>query len=493
MVKNNAASNHRTNHYLYVCLILYVWFGSISGGWFADWAYLLANGAVYAAFAVWVIRSQEGISWLPLHAFIFIIVLLYWISVLYAVDRETAILEAAKYSAAIPLSLIYAGWSSQLRQRFWKHWAWAGTIITGWGWLFGLVRDGRLESVFGYANVYAIFVLGGIWCGWQALQITGNRWYYAAIIIQAAGLVHSGSRAVMVLSVLSLMAVVVHKWHNKKFVVGSALLAIGTAIILGGLSLAGIMPRWSEWNGPELALRLQYWQDGATLLQSHWLAGLGGGGWAIVGSPSWYFVKYVHQHYIQIALDVGTLGLVAFAAMIIHALARGYRSAARMPILVMGPVIVVHIAFDIDLAFPLVASLFTLILCEWELGGKRSNWNIGGRVRQVTGLISIICVIGFLYLSSGYALKEMGVKSADIADMTSAERQLDIAARMLPWSHTVRYEKAKAYVARAHRAVGEEEAARLLRLAQEETKAAASIIPQYRVYEEMLRTAEPKK
>ncbi|MFD2614337.1 hypothetical protein [Paenibacillus gansuensis] len=94
-----------------------------------------------------------------------------------------------------------------------------------------------------------------------------------------------------------------------------------------------------------------------------WYKGLGGGGWAAV-HPKGYFVKYVHHHYIQLVLDIGIWGLIAFlvAVGVPVMQALRFRTKESRFCLPLAAVFLVHLGFDIDFAFPLAAGLFLFLI-----------------------------------------------------------------------------------------------------------------------------------
>ncbi|WJH37106.1 O-antigen ligase family protein [Paenibacillus sp. CC-CFT747] len=51
------------------------------------------------------------------------------------------------------------------------------------------------------------------------------------------------------------------------------------------------------------------------MIRDYWLRGAGGGGWSVQYyqyASKDYYVKYVHNQYLQVALDIGVFGLIVF-------------------------------------------------------------------------------------------------------------------------------------------------------------------------------------
>lgn len=469
----------------YYILLVYIFAGALGAGYFDPRSFLALDVLLYTAGLVFIWRSGR-LRLLPMHIFLLILVALYWLSAIWAVDVEQALLEAGKISSLLPLSLLIAGLSREQRDRVWSAWAWCGTTLTLWGLAFGLFREGRLESTLGYANSFAVIAAAGAAAGWRAYRLSGHKRYPIACAIQLGGLLLSGSRAVLVLAVIGLVIYLfIHKKEKKAVILwtlAAAVLMVATvALAVRGTELRGI-----AWNAPEFALRRVYWSDAYHLWLKHWLLGVGGGGWAVL-YPS-VFVKYTHQQVLQVALDTGIFGVLSFIGMMIcpirASLRRGRKGWSSVLVIAL---FFAHLCFDIDLAYPLVFGLFIMLLTGVEVeGGAGKEYRLSRSLVSALTLPLAVVVIAFSWLTLGYIRLENGVSAIARQDWELAEQSLHTAATLLPWSHEAHYQLAALYSAIAQ---SEGEASYMMK-AVEEMQNASNMIPANRSYKEMLKRSE---
>ncbi|SFT20965.1 O-antigen ligase [Paenibacillus sp. BC26] len=477
----------------YGLLTAYLWVGAFCAGYFFEVPFLSLNALLFIGLAFCIWRSVP-LRVTMLHGWLLLLIGCYWLSCIYAVDLEGAILEAGRMSSLLPVALMFASLSIGKRDALMRQWAWLGAFLTVWGLAFGLFREGRLESTFGYANVLAIILLSGMGLGWRAyLQGKGKR-YIALIAVQGIGLFLTQSRAVLLLFLLFAAIEAVRYWlradrkQNRgraAALVGLGLLVLFVAIAAAGLRYTSRVMNIS-WGTAEFELRRIYWSDSWQLIKQHWLLGYGGGGWAIVHPPG-YFVKYVHQFYLQLWLDVGLLGLLAFVGLVVLVLRSGLRGGSQTTLrLFLIIVILLHIAFDIEFAFPLCFGLFVMFGAEMlpEHEGKR----IAGRgVRNAILLLCLLLAVGFSWSAVGYSLKSQGVKASSTPAVDKLERAssaLEKAGVLLPWAHSVHYELAKAYV----NYVNETKDRNFIEAAGREIDLANRMLPGYSVYQRMQKS-----
>ncbi|MCD9022367.1 O-antigen ligase family protein [Cohnella silvisoli] len=360
-----------TNEQLaYIVLTSFLWIGAVCAGYFFEVAFLLLDAGLFLVLAVYLWRGRytplQMNLWLgSLTAFIG----LYWLSCFYAVDSEAAVLEAARFSSLLPLaifasSLTAAKYDSYLRQS-----AWAGAFLTVLGWGLELFRDGRLESSIGYANTLAILLVIGVLIAWKAYSENHGKIYLGLLLIQLVGLVQTGSRTVLVLFAGACI-VEMFRLRGKALQTGVGIvsLAVATAAATAYFFQVKVMLRFMDisWNAPEFQLRKQYWSDGMALLKEHWIVGLGGGGWAVEHS-SWYYVKYLHQFYLQLVLEIGIGGLLTFGMFVLIPL---FKTRQMLKITgstwIMIALLLFHIALDIDFEYPICFGLFIILLSGLE-------------------------------------------------------------------------------------------------------------------------------
>ena len=446
--------SERNESILQGLLITFIWVGAMFAGYFYEVSFLVSNSVLFLALGMLLWRGkrvQLHLDW-P-HGLLAFLVLLYWSTCFYAINLEGAIVEASRISVVLPLAVFMTVLPEAKRWIVLKQWAWMGAFLTVWGWCFQLFRDGRLESTLGYANVLAILLLGGIWISWCAfLKGEGNA-YIILALLQLAGLLQTGSRAVFVLFVLlCITEIYIQLRVRKRGKLFSALLL--SSLLAVFLLVISAVPRFAAigWNSGEFSLRRVYWSDGLHLFWQYWVGGMGGGGWA-ANHPRGYFVKYVHQFYLQLGLDAGITGVIAFCCMLaimIVKVLRNNRAQARLVIPLLT-VFLLHIGFDIDFSFPLVFGLFIMLLFSVETRQANASnkiWSRSPLLQQILAVVSIGCVLAFIWFAAGYEFKAAGVKAVQNQDFGAAESSLEKSGEWMPWAHSVHFELAKVYALR---------------------------------------------
>lgn len=467
----------------YIIVLVYIFAGALGAGYFHTRSFLVLDALILSAALICFLHSGQ-LKLLPVHFFLLLLIGLYWLSAIWAVDLEQAVLEASKISSLLPLSLLFAGLSRERRDRIWSAWAWCGTTLTLWGLAFGLFREGRLESTLGYANSFAVIVAAGVAAGWHAYRLSGHRRYWIPCSIQLGGLLLSGSRAVLILAVIG---GVIYAFLYREGKRGPMLANVAVAVLLAVIfafavrnGVAGF--REIAWNAPEFALRRIYWSDGFHVWLKHWLLGVGGGGWSVL-YPS-VFVKYAHQQFLQVALDTGIFGLISFLGMILLSIRAGLRRGKAG----WGSVLAIllfcaHLAFDIDLAYPLVFGLFILLLTGAEVeGGHGKELHLSRSIGTALALPVVIAVLAFAWLTAGYTTLSDGKSAIARQQWAHAEHSLQAAVTRLPWSHEAHY-----LLATLYSGIAQSEGDELyMKKAVEELRTASDMVPENRSYKEML-------
>lgn len=138
---------------------------------------------------------------------------------------------------------------------------------------------------------------------------------------------------------------------------------------------------------PSFLARLAFDLDALSIIKDNLLFGTGGGGWeALYHSyqKSQYFTTEVHNHFLQVGVEAGLLGLAAFLACwygMVKRLLAAKKQQKQWPYLwalgVGAAALGVHSFFDFQLSLPAIAlllwSLWALLRSRTEEDGERHH------------------------------------------------------------------------------------------------------------------------
>lgn len=451
-----------------VCLFL--WMGAGFQGYFYETGYLMMTviSIGVALIAGYVLKS---VSFHPYyHGPILLLVALYWGSIAYAVDHEKALLEAIKVTSLVPIALLAATITPEQRTSLYKAWVWSGSIVSIIGIAFHMDRNGRLESTFEYANAMAIYLLAAILLAILLYLKQRHKFYFVLMALNAAGLLLTMSRSVWVLwAGALLLTLVVFREARCRTAVVLAGAAHAAGYLLAALVRTDALFLWQRVKSiqpetSEFRIRLVYWQDSLSVIRDYWLGGTGGGGWSIIQAAyrsQMYYVRYVHNHYIQLALDIGVIGLVVFLVALVAFYIAGFRHIRRFDVLagnafwtkaamLLAGCMLVHAGFDIDLEFPLLFGLLVVVLSVPFHRSKEPRARSAGNkppLRTIFVSSTAICCMAFvMWVGVGYMVKEQAIQLVNQKKWEQAQAGFEKGASLMPWSHTILYESAKAYV-----------------------------------------------
>lgn len=296
----------------------------------------------------------------------------YLICCIWAIDPGTAVLGFVKF---LPLPLFYIAFMQNPgeKENLFKYlpvYASVTTAVSAILMQIPAFEDyfsvaGRLSGFFQYSNTFALFLLICL-----ILTVTGQtpfkkiNYLYIAIII--GGILYSGSRTVMVLTALS-VAVSVLFLPDKRIrlaviCVFTAMLAAAIiySVLSGNFDSVGRFLKTSFTESTFLG-RILYYKDGLHVIAKHPF-GLGYLGYYFCEQSiqtGFYSVRYIHNDFLQLLLDIGWLPAAGFIYVIIRAFfSRGAGIRKRLLIFVISA----HACFDFDLQFVSVFVLFILIL-----------------------------------------------------------------------------------------------------------------------------------
>ncbi|MDQ7794340.1 MAG: O-antigen ligase family protein [bacterium] len=239
-----------------------------------------------------------------------------------------------------------------------------------------------------------------------------------------------------------------------------ALPALGEnlALTAGRLSPAPLLHRLDETTleTSSAAQRFQYFADAARMIARRPLRGWGGGGWAALygtDQPYLYVASEVHNHFLQVGVEAGVPGLLAFTglwAFFFAALAAGYRrSDSRDRSLIAGLAgagtgFMLHSALDFNLSFMamfLVACTLWGIGVTWAGGGDfpgaagRALDRLSGRVARWRALrlpAGMLLLLVTAVLLAGHLQLNSAERAWARGEFKPAEARFRLACRLDP-------------------------------------------------------------
>lgn len=390
---------------------------------------LLLIGLFYEAFScaasvvmlVWLFIKLVKKTEFKIHinlisASIYIIVLSYLISSIWAVDSGTALFGFAKF---LPVLLfIFIIMQKNNMDDSLKILPVIGvvmTIISSIGMQISATEsffsvDGRLAGFFQYPNTFALFLLIA-----ELIIISKekhNFFDYISFVVLVFGIFYTGSRTVFILFVLSNI-VLFFSIKNKKFKVFT--LSIAAAAMISAaiyLFLSGNTNAFNRFlsisitDSSTFIGRLLYFQDAVPVILKHPF-GLGYMGYYFIQQSvqtGVYSVMYIHNDFLQLLLDIGWIPCGLFIAAIIKSIfSKNIIFYKKVILCTMA----LHSCFDFNLQF--IAMFFVMILFMDNNSGKEISIKKG---KSALCIISAILIVVCLYFGTASALYQLGKNDA---------------------------------------------------------------------------------
>ena len=261
--------------------------------------------------------------------------------------------------------------------------------------------NGRLGGFFQYPNTFACFLL----ICFELLLLDERqqkKWQKIAEgVILVLGFLQAGSRAAFLIAILGVAATLVVMRKKRAIIIGAACIAGSVIlIVVPGLfsgSATGHMLDISL-NASTLLGRLLYWQDVLPIIGKHPF-GIGYLGYYFMQGTfqtGVYSVRWIHNDFLQILLDIGWIPAILCLITIVYAL-KAKTVLPRQKIILST--LILHAFVDFDLQY--VSMFFILLLnLDWDSGKsvavKKKN--------LFAGVFSVVTALTlWLGISSGLA------------------------------------------------------------------------------------------
>lgn len=388
--KSPAAERGRENTPLLFLLLFLI---PCFGGYYQFLA--LLSGAVLIPLLLYELRRAGGKLRLPLGweaVGLYVLCAAHLLAVPFAVSRGMAFAGFLRTGVWVLFFLYAATYTAGERRGILDTVAYEGAILSLLTVVLFLYRNftgvadanGRIDGPFQYANAWSLYLMV---CLVLLLMKERRRWVdWPAMAALLIGVYLSGSRGVFLL--LLAFAAGYGVWYllRRRRILPLALVLLGAAALLGAAILFsdGLVLRRIQaitLSSSSLNGRLLYYLDGLRMIRDHPM-GVGRGGYLYL-QPLYqtgvYTLRFIHNEYLQAALDGGMLGGLAMVVMMGGLLLRrGVPPRER----VAAMVIAAHALIDFDFQF--TALVFLLLLCG--SGGacrdvrvpRGAGWAVGG-------------------------------------------------------------------------------------------------------------------
>ena len=355
---------------------------------------------------------------------VLLIVLSYGISVFWALDHGVAVIGFFKFLPLL-IFLIVIMQQQEKTEDYFKilpYVASAMTIIstilmqiptlTKW---FSV--SGRLSGFFQYSNTFAVFLLIALIITATKEKYTKTDFFFIPIIL--FGIMYSGSRTVFALMLVSVFVIIILN-KNKKFKI---ILLTATVTIISVALIYALLTDNFRTIGRFLTVSLQestfvgrllYFRDAFPVILRHPF-GMGYMGYYYYQhsiQTGVYTVKFIHNDFLQLLLDIGWIPVIIFVVAILKPFFKKGTSLQKRLLLF---VISAHSCFDFDFQYLAIFMIFILLLDYKD--GKEKQININTILSiSVTSVISIL----FAYIGLAQALTYF--------------MQYDLSDKIYPWN-----------------------------------------------------------
>lgn len=209
--------------------------------------------------------------------------------------------------------------------------------------------------------------------------------------------------------------------------------------------------------------RLSFYRDALKMIKDRPIIGWGGGGWkaAYFAYQSYrYFTTEVHSFFLQLMVETGILGLIAFLAvqvLIIRNIASNkvddpVRGTVNWSVLSSAFAVLGHSAVDFNLSLSAVAiylwALFGFAAAEGASSAtaeRKRPIDTGSYAIWVAGILALIFVLGSGTLYAGYAYGQKAVGTLRNGDIAGAKEAFEKASKYDPLTASFKADLSQIY------------------------------------------------
>lgn len=252
----------------------------------------------------------------------------------------------------------------------------------------------------------------------------------------------------------------IQRWEGK-LTTGLPYILLTVVLLMAGgvLYLSQAASRPINWTVSELQGRLLYYTDALQIITDYPLWGSGGGGWAALQYPyqtAMYSVNLVHNHFLQLALDTGIIGLLSFLPLLVLTLLQWKKhlqmqkgaEAQRLLrfSLFAAFLLLIHAMVDIDFSFPAIYAVFMFFLAvPFIMEGNQLNTEVRGEKRFILlssclwKSLGVVLLIGAILIWQASYLQLRGDQQFAAAKYDTAATAYQRSINLFPYFSATHY------------------------------------------------------
>lgn len=363
------------------------------------------------------------------------------LTIFWAIDQNNAIGGTLRYLSLIIFSILLMQISKEEREKILNIIPYSGLIMLVISIAMGFIPEirnivysesNRITGFFQYSNTFALYLLIGFII---ATNKKNNKYLILISIILLLGIFMTGSRTTFLIVTLYIIYISFRKenkfrkWYGIGYL--GIILVIGIYVLITK-NLENIGRIFSiSLNSSTLWGRLLYWKDGINLLiQNIFGYGYMGYSYKIYElQTGMYQTKFIHNDYLQMALDIGIIPLIVFIIFLIKSIFSKKNTTLNKSILIT---IMLHMFLEFDLQFMII--FYILIMCF-----ENKNYKEFELTPSITLYIAIlISTFIFGYCGVAYFMNYIGKNDVAINmlnNYTEAKIELMMNTENLEMAH----------------------------------------------------------
>ncbi len=356
------------------------------------------------------------------------------LGIFWATDKNDAIIGTLRMLSLVIFSILLMQCKKEEKEKILNVIPYSGLVMLILSIIIGFIpalrnivysESNRITGMFQYSNVFALYLLIGFIiitnkkkkeekvkeAKEESVKIEKNKQKllkkYSPIIcgiILLIGILMTGSRTTFIITTIYIIYLCFRKENKYRKIYGITyvviLLLLGIYVLITkNIETIGRIFTISM-DSSTLLGRILYWKDGLNLLLEN-IFGYGYMGYSYKIyeiQTGMYYTKFVHNDYLQMALDIGIIPLVIFIIFLVKSIFSKNNSKLNKIILIS---IIIHMFLEFDLQFMII--FYILLMCleekiykKIEIEKSITSYLVIGIVILVYGYYGIACFMNYI-------------------------------------------------------------------------------------------------